>query len=237
MPDSFEIEIKSLLGSPEKAEELRAKLRARDGLKELGRHSQLNHYFVAPNDLKDGKNGVSLPSLAVLKEKILPLVPAEHRERLEKILAEGRDYSIRTRDADGKVFFVIKASLGDDTSANGVSRMEFEAMVRKTLGELDRILLDARLEYQAKWSREREEYRLGEINITIDRNAGYGYLAEFEKVINDRTAAATAKAEVAALMADLGVLELPQDRLERMFAFYNAHWRDYYGTDKIFNIK
>ncbi|MDP2705814.1 MAG: CYTH domain-containing protein [bacterium] len=225
MENKYEIEIKSLLGSAEEAEKLRSKLRTKGDLKELGRHSQLNHYFTAPN------------GLAALKEKILPLVPAEQKELLEKILAEGKNYSIRTRDADGKVLFVIKASIGDDTSANGVSRMEFEAPIQKTIDELDQVLLAAGMEYQAKWSRDREEYQLGETNITIDRNAGYGYLAEFERVINDQAAAPAVKADLAALMGDLGVMELVQDRLERMFAFYNTHWQDYYGTDKIFNIE
>lgn len=225
MENKYEIEIKSLLGSAEEAEKLRSKLRTKGDLKELGRHSQLNHYFVAPN------------GLAVLKENILPLVPSEQKELLEKILAEGRNYSIRTRDADGKVLFVIKASIGDDTSANGVSRMEFEAPIQKTIDELDKVLLVAGLEYQAKWSRDREEYQLGETNITIDRNAGYGYLAEFERVISDQAAAPAVKADLAALMADLGAIELAQDHLERMFAFYNTHWQDYYGTDKIFNIE
>jgi len=163
MENKYEIEIKSLLGSAEKAEELRSKLRTKGDLKEIGRHSQLNHYFVAPEGLES------------LKEKILPLVAAEQQERLARILSEGRDYSIRTRDADGKVLFVIKASIGNDSSANGVSRMEFEAVVPKKIEELDQLLSDAGLQYQAKWSRDREEYQLGETNITIDRNAGYGY--------------------------------------------------------------
>jgi len=38
-------------------------------------------------------------------------------------------------------------------------------------------------------------------------------------------------------MESLGVRELPQDRLERMFKFYNSHWREYYGTDKIFTVE
>jgi hypothetical protein len=38
-------------------------------------------------------------------------------------------------------------------------------------------------------------------------------------------------------MAKLGVEELPQDRLERMFAHYNAHWPEYYGTEKVFVIE
>jgi hypothetical protein len=42
---------------------------------------------------------------------------------------------------------------------------------------------------------------------------------------------------VEALMKECGVEELPQERLERMFAFYNTHWPDYYGTEKIFTIE
>jgi hypothetical protein len=38
-------------------------------------------------------------------------------------------------------------------------------------------------------------------------------------------------------MAELGVEELLQDRLERMFAHYNEHWQEYYGTDRTFIIQ
>ena len=106
-----------------------------------------------------------------------------------------------------------------------------------TLDELDKLLLDAGLEYQAKWSRKREEYKLGDTNICIDKNAGYGYLAEFEKVVADRSLADEVKEGLLKIMKDFGVIELPQARLERMFAYYNKNWPDYYGTEKIFNIE
>jgi len=38
-------------------------------------------------------------------------------------------------------------------------------------------------------------------------------------------------------MAALGVQELPNARLERMFTYYNQHWQEYYGTDKVFTIE
>ena len=38
------------------------------------------------------------------------------------------------------------------------------------------------------------------------------------------------------IMARVGVEELKQDRLQRMFDYYNQNWRDYYGTEKTFNI-
>ena len=75
------------------------------------------------------------------------------------------------------------------------------------------------------------------MNVCIDKNAGYGYLAEFEKVLDDEAALASARAEIEAVMQELGVAELPQERLERMFAHYNQNWPDYYGTDKVFVIE
>ena len=43
--------------------------------------------------------------------------------------------------------------------------------------------------------------------------------------------------ELLETMENFGVTELPQDRLERMFAYYNNNWKYYYGTEKIFDIQ
>ena len=139
-------------------------------------------------------------------------------------------------ETNDKVIFIIKASVGDDSSANGVKRIECEAEVPVTLENLDQALLAAGLTYQAKWSRERDQYTSGDMNVCIDKNAGYGYLAEFEKISTDESQLEKTKTELVALMTALGVAELPQDRLERMFAHYNTHWSEYYGTEKVFNI-
>jgi predicted adenylyl cyclase CyaB len=218
----YEIEIKSLLGNSERASNLRKKIKERGGVL-LNSHKQLNHYFI-------------LSDIEKFKNKLLSHIGENKQELFKKVLENGGDFSVRTREADGKIILVIKASIGTDTSANGVSRMEFESEMDMTLGELDKLLLDAGLQYQAKWSREREEYRLGDIGICLDKNAGYGYLAEFEKLVTDSTLADSIRKELLELMEDFGVEELPQDRLERMFAHYNKNWQDYYGTDKIFSI-
>ncbi len=219
----YEIEIKSLLGGKDNADRLRHLVEKRGG-KLLHKNNQLNHYFVVNDIEKFRKN---------LQSKI----PKEKKEQFEKILENPKNISVRTRDTDGKVIFVIKASIGSDTSSNGVSRMEFECEMDMTLQELDKILLDSGLEYQAKWSREREEYELGDTHVCLDKNAGYGYLAEFEKISEDASRAESLKKEIYDLMKGFNIEELKQDRLERMFSFYNSNWRDYYGTDKIFNIE
>lgn len=241
---SYEIEIKSLLGSKENADRLRTKLTANiPPLKLAHTSSQLNHYFNAPTDLTS------------LGKIIQPFLSPDQKNSFNKIVSGGlnqqglvgrtgsdepvlgKKVSVRTRRTDTKTLFIIKASVGDDTSANGVSRIEFEVEIPKSIEELDQMLVDAGLSYQAKWSRNREEYKSDDLTVTIDKNAGYGYLAEFEKVTNDESKIPSIKSDLLKLMEELGVAELPQDRLERMFAHYNTHWQEYYGTDKVFVIE
>jgi predicted adenylyl cyclase CyaB len=225
----FEIEIKSLLGKKEAADSLKEKILqafpdAHPGKKE----SQLNHYFTGGDTEK-----------AKLAVDVAPLFSQEQQESLKTVLLKGKNHSIRTRQTDDAVLLVVKASVADDgTSSNGVSRMEFESPVKNlTLDELDHILLDAGLTYQAKWSRAREEYVFGDTTVCLDKNAGYGYLAEFERVIDDESQIDGVKKELLEIMNQLGVEELSQDRLERMFAHYNAHWDEYYGTDNVFVLE
>lgn len=226
MSHTYEIEIKSLLGSEENAVGLKERMEEHNlELAKHGSHSQLNHYFDAPEDLSR------------LEKNILPHVSEERQDALKRVLEEGEDHSIRTRDADGTVLFIVKASIDEGTSANAVSRIEFEVEVDMSIDELDEILLDSGLEYQAKWSRDRENFTLGDIEVTIDRNAGYGYLAEFEQTTRSEDEAETVRKKLLELMDQLEVEELPQDRLERMFEHYNNNWEEYYGTDKVFTIK
>ncbi len=223
---SYEVEIKSLLGSKENADALKAKLKKHDPSLVVGEtEKQLNHYFNNPADLK------------AFRAAIADLVPHSKKESFTRIMEHGKKLSIRTRDANGTVLLVLKASVGSDTSANGVQRIECEFEVKKSLDALDKVLIAAGCSYQAKWSRERETYQTKDMSVCIDKNAGYGYLAEFEKVTQDESALAAIKEELLATMKSLGVAELPQDRLERMFAHYNMHWPSYYGKDKTFTIE
>jgi len=238
---SYEVEIKSLLGSKERADEVRAAMQKADSTCVLtSRNKQLNHYFepsISFDSAQDKRRGLKGGDLAKLAGIVAPKFPPEISGRLSDLALRAKDFSVRTRDKDGTVLLVVKASVGDDTSANGIARMEFEEKVSMTLAELDALVLSAGFKYQAKWSREREEYLCRGVNVTLDKNAGYGWLAEFERVVGDKAQLASAEADVRALMRELGVNELPQDRLERMFAFYNEHWQDYYGTENIFVVE
>ena len=222
---NYEIEIKSLLGDKAAADALVEKMRVLDpGLKVTGQNSQLNHYFV----------GGDLNVLFSLLENIFT---KEQRDKFADFFANGTDFSVRTRYKDGEVLLVMKAALDGGTSANTVSRLEFEESLPITLAELDNFLLKAGFEFQAKWSRTRVEYAYKDITVCLDKNAGYGYLAEFETVTTEKDELPAVRARLEACMAELGVVELGQERLARMFAHYNEFWPEYYGTEKTFNIE
>ncbi len=225
MTEQYEIEIKSLLGSRESADALLTKMHTFDAeTKCIGESSQLNHYFITGDTEK-------------IFSHIAPYVSEEKQMSLKKILYEGKNISIRTRKANDRVLFVIKASIDDTTSSNGTARLEFETeMPDLSLDMLDHLLLDSDCVYQAKWSRDRKEYAFQDMTVCIDKNAGYGYIAEFEKIVTDGSEAEVVKKNLRETMQRLQVQELDQERLARMFAHYNEHWSEYYGTEKTFTI-
>lgn len=223
--NNYEIEIKTLLGEKENAEALKALMCTLDPTcTSVSSNTQLNHYFI----------GGTLGDLFLKTEH---LFSTEVKEKFRDIAEKGIEFSVRSRQKNNDVYLVVKASVDEGTSSNAVSRLEFEEKVECSLNELDMCVLDAGFTYQAKWSREREEYGYKGANVCIDKNAGYGYLAEFEKVVDNESSLDDVRAELEVLMRELGVAELPQDRLERMFAFYNTNWPEYYGTDKTFILE
>ncbi|MCA9363545.1 CYTH domain-containing protein [Candidatus Kaiserbacteria bacterium] len=221
----FEIEVKSLLGEREKAEALKRKMHELDeNCTHVSTNKQLNHYF-RDGDIKE------------LYKKVEHLFSGDQHDKFKMIAEKGTEFSVRSRQRDDKVLLVVKASIDEGTSENTVKRMEFEEPVNISLDELDKLVLSAGYEYQAKWSREREEYEYKGANVCLDCNAGYGYLAEFEKIVHDEALADKVREEIDVIMAELDVVELSQERLARMFDFYNQNWPDYYGTDRTFTIE
>lgn len=221
----YEIEVKSLLGEKAAADALKEKMALLDpSHTHTSANTQRNHYFT------DG-------DIARLAELAAPLLHDEQKAKLTQMVEKGTSFSVRTRQRDAEVLLVVKASVDAGTSENTVSRLEFEEPLALTLDELDALVQKAGYTYQAKWSRARDEYTYKGANVCIDYNAGYGYLAEFEKITDDEDTLTDVRAELDALMAELGVEELGQERLARMFDFYNKNWADYYGTEKTFTIE
>ena len=130
--NTFEIEIKVLLGDETKAQEIIDKIQQSDvNTKLMDQNSQLNHYFLPQGDF--GK----------LTEILKEYIHSEHHGKLQQVILEGKNHSIRTREVDGKLLFVVKASVDDTTSSNGTARIEFEEeVIDLALHELDQIMLD-----------------------------------------------------------------------------------------------
>ena len=70
--------------------------------------------------------------------------------------------------------------------------------------------------YQAKWSREREEHTFKGLNVCIDKNAGYGYVAELERVIDD------AKKMAEAIKSELGIDEQIKGLRDELLASHKS---------------
>ncbi len=227
---NYEIEIKSLLGKQAAADELLARFEQLYPQAELVEESkQLNHYF-------------SGSELVTLTQSLQPHLSESQYAQLKELSERAQSVSVRTRQLNDTILFIVKASIDDTTSENGISRQEFEVPTPDlSLKQLDELILDAGFSYQAKWSRQRRAFRVTHqevpVVLSIDKNAGYGFLAEFETTVTDPAAADGAQSALRSLMKQLNAVELSQDRLERMFAHYNRHWQEYYGTDRTFVIE
>ena len=89
--ETYEVEIKCLLGERANANRLAAKMKELDpNLKEIGAHRQLNHYFEGAGDFKKAADAI-------------PVV--DDRQAFLDLAAKAKSFSLRTRDADGKVLW------------------------------------------------------------------------------------------------------------------------------------
>lgn len=223
--NQYEIEIKVLLWEEKNAVKFKEDIKSSfPSLELIWKNSQLNHYFVWWD-------------LSKLRSKIISYLNENEINSFDKMLKDWKSFSFRTRFVENKSILVIKFSLDDSSSDNWVSRREWEHQFDLDIDSLDKFLLESDFSYQAKWSREREEYKTLDINICLDKNAWYGYLAEFEMVLDLSSDPLEAKKYLLSIIDGLWYQELPQDRLERMFAYYNENWRDYYGSEKTFVIE
>jgi adenylate cyclase class IV len=188
--------------------------------------SQKNHYFEWGN---------LLHLLGTFREYI----SQEQADSLHKLSKEAKSFSVRTRGTPTQTIIVVKATVNDESSSNGTARIEWEVdLAPMSLEDMDEKVLQAGFSYQAKWSREREGYDLNaDTVLCLDKNAGYGYLAEFERVIDDASLVDSTRSELLSIIESLGYAELDQEKLARMFEFYNKNWREYYGTEEVFTLE
>lgn len=221
----YEVEVKTLLGDDATTQTFIRKLQQSDPDATVKATSdQLNHYFDKAGDP------------AKLLEVVKGALSEGDWKAFSDIVSQSQSFALRTRQ-DDKVRLVIKAAKTGDDEQHALERLEGEYVTAAaSIDELDAIIQQAGYGFLSKWSRARTEYAYKDYNVCIDRNAGYGYVAEIEKIVSDQTAAAEARKEILAELDSLGFEELSQERVGRMFAHYNDRWPEYYRTDKTFNV-
>lgn len=202
---------------------------------ERGEETQRNHYFEIPH-----------------RSQIIPAfeerLPIDHEDKI--LIADfrnGKDIVIRTREItkwDTKeVILVMKSTIDQGTSQNGTTRKELEIKIPMTIEDLDTALIAyAEIKPQAKWSRTRTTFEVVDkdgfyFTVCLDKNAGYGYIAEFEVVVQNPTVLESTKKKLEDCITHMWLKELPADQLHRMFEFYNKNWETFYQTNNYFFIQ
>lgn len=220
----YEIEIKTLLGSQQKSDELLAEVTRHDpATKLVSEQKQLNHYYHGGD-------------LAALAAAMAGHITAEQMATISDIAARAKSINVRTRQKNDTVLLIVKGSLDNVSAVHSHQRMEFEVPVDITLDELDALVEQSGWQLEAKWQADRKIYSTMGLTLDMFFTPGYGYMAEFEQVVTADQDRESAHQKLVDTMATLGVQELPNPRLERMFEYYNQHWNEYYGTNKVFVI-
>lgn len=155
----------------------------------------------------------------------IPLGSEKHRNHYF-ISPKGsvRTRSVRRTMRANRTYLVIKDAV------HGTKRKEFEMEVMSDIDILDKALLSMGLTLESKWSRGRETFANPAVGIKImlDKNDGYGDIVEVEKILKKGENTEEALAQIHQVAASFKFEELPRARLEKMYAYYLANWKDYY---------
>ncbi|MFS8120212.1 MAG: hypothetical protein ACMG55_17255 [Microcoleus sp.] len=221
----YEVELKCLIKDKDVAARLPKMIEQKGYKTELIKeHHQLNDYFI----------GGSVKKLA---DNVKNELSAEEYITLTKIASENTTFSVRARQHNNTVLLIVKASTDGGSANHGTQRVEFEGAMPISLDSLKDTIIASGYTVQARWSADRKIYRISN-GLTLDSvfSPGYGYQVEFEKVVFSQDEAHLAEAEIREFVHELGLEQVNKDLLERMFAYYNEHWQEYYGTDKVFTL-
>lgn len=203
-----EVEAKYLIETPEQLAAVAEELKQ---LASPTWESQLNHYFFGGRD-----------TVLDLKEHL----------KIDSDTPEAA-VSIRTRQVNGEpAILVFKFGANPE---NGTDRIEQEYKTKRPIDELDALIEKLGGTCRSKWSRERIAYTTPTVIFSLDKNSGYGHLLELEAgpELADNPNALEILDTIA---GNMGLKRLPEDRLQRMFAYYEEHWREYYGTTNVFRV-
>jgi predicted adenylyl cyclase CyaB len=142
------------------------------------------------------------------------------------------DTDLRIRRTDTKAFLILKKGW-----MHNENREEVEVEVKREAFELlDTILRSLGYDYDTKWYRERTEYILDNFTITLDFNAGYGWVAEIEQVVpagkEDQ-----AREAIVQLARRIGLKPTPKEIFDKMYQHYKKNWQYYIEEKTVFSFE
>ncbi len=153
---------------------------------------------------------------------------------LKSLLENSEELVVKSRSIDDVVYFAVKGASRGEDAVHAISRIEFETEINDSLEAVNGELVSKGLKLASKWSSKRDYFELENgIEMNIEFVSGYGYKAELEILTeDDEVESIISKLRGAA--DKLGLTEANQQLFGRMYKYYNAHWEEYFNTDKIF---
>lgn len=115
-----------------------------------------------------------------------------------------------------------KGQLHDD------AREEMNVLIDKKY-EMDLLKMLQVLGYlvEIKWFRKRLELKHQIFNVTIDYSVGYGYIVEFELMVNDDSLIEDAKKQLQTVFKEFSIAESSKDEFNVKYNDYKINWNDY----------
>lgn len=145
-------------------------------------------------------------------------------------VAPGKN-DLRIRRTDNEALIVLKKGWMHDDD-----REEIEVKVdRKDFLQLDKIFKALGYKYDTKWYRKRKEYKYKNFSITIDYNAGYGWVTEIERTVR-AGGEEKAKKEILDIAKEIGIKPASKALFDKMYKYYKKNWPHYIKTKSTFDI-
>jgi adenylate cyclase class IV len=115
-----------------------------------------------------------------------------------------------------------KGQIHDDAreEMNVVVEKKYETDLVKMLNVLG-------YEEEIKWYRKRLELQYEDFEVTIDYSIGYGYIVEFELMVNDESKVDRAKEKIEELFNKFDIENTPKEEFNNRYNDYKINWKNY----------
>ena len=115
-----------------------------------------------------------------------------------------------------------KGKLHDD------AREEMEVIIDKNYEQDLKKMLDILgYEVSIKWYRTRIELTYKDFKVTIDYSISYGYIVEFELLVDDESKIEAAKESISMMFKEFNIDQTPKEVFDDAYNNYKINWESY----------